>query len=702
MSVSLQAGRAELDPAAAVLRFFDRDDECYYEFKLSAAIEYLDRQASQSPAELIEAKDGHFVFASRDDFTEKEIHVQFLDGAVDYWLVGRPIEADVEIACVHYGQDGPGHEHASPHRLEEFFIVCPDRYGSGIPASAKICFKLGVPSFRFDKDNNFPHEGGRTIIPPYFAALRTGDDWLGVGTMEIPASEYGLNMTFADGLAVTDFYYGGNLKLTGEYAFPRITFFTKGDKVAAAKTYVDRLYADGLAVRNDQWSPDWAGPIYCFFSDQMYQYQTDRSTQQLEGEMTMTNNYCNDAFLEACLGFLEVHAIHYEIIIIDYGWFITNGEWLPNVERFKNFRATIARLQAKGKKVLVWYSPYFIAAQSSHYREHPEIAVMKRDGTPMSVIRLGTEVNYQSDYTHPTMRELCRADMEFMLRPDGLNADGIKIDCTHQPPTIDNVFHDPDWGTGERFHYNASKYMYDQAKQIKPDCCINATAGNPLFNRTYDLHRIHDAMEYNLDAYEERAWAAWLCGVGVSDLDDWPSYDLYTVRANIRKIAYGVPSLYAAHKRGGARKLKASWGYSITPRQDELELLASIFDLYAKTPVDLTQEIHIDPFAKVFWRKFSDNTAGPLAGFYAATTLCGNQAAAVYDTESAWVASIADAALAVPLPPGATNVALEQIDRNDAAEPIADFELLDGEMLFEARRCCGPLKYYRITYSLPA
>lgn len=687
-----------LDKEAAVLSFVNKAGTVCYAFKLCPCLEYVGRAPAPAPAAWLRSDgDHHHVFRAQDGVVRAEIHAEIKQDAIDYWVEAAPVEPGAEVRTVHYGQDAPGHAHASAHRLEEFFIVCPDRYGTCIPKQAKVGFKLGALCFEFDKDNNFPHEGGRTILPPYFGALRTGTDWLGVGTLEVPASQYGLEMLFQDGRAVIDFTYGGSLTLNAPYTFPKITFFTGPDRLAVGRRYIDRLYEDGLAVPNEQWEPEWAGPIYCFFSDQMYEYQTDRDTEAMLGEMTMTENYCNDAFLQTCLDFLAEHAVPYRMVIIDYGWFVMNGEWRPNTARFKDFKATIRKLQQMGKKVLLWYAPYFNAEASTNFKSHPETAVMKRDGTPLVNIRFGTEVNYMSDFTHPAMRELCRRDLAYMLGPDGLNADGIKIDCTNRPPTVENVFHDPAWGTGELFHYKASKFIYDAAKTIKPNCCINATAGNPFFNRTFDLHRLHDGMEYNLDAYEERAWAAWFCRAGISDLDDWPSYDLFTVRANLRKIAYGAPSLYAVRKRGGERKYKASTGYSVTVGDEELELLAALYELHTRAPVDLSQAILIDPFRKIFHRKY---TRGPLQGFYAATTLSGNQAVAVYEPDAARLVAIADIALAVPLPPQADEVRVRAVTRTGAPAGGPDFEVIDGHAVFEAKRCCGNVKWYEIGYRL--
>jgi hypothetical protein len=422
-----------------------------------------------------------------------------------------------------------------------------------------------------------------------------------------------------------------------------------------------------------------------------------RPAEKWGGEIQMAEEYCNDRFLKTCVDFLAEKKVPCRTIILDYGWFVTNGEWRPNARRFADLRGTIRQLHEAGWKVLIWYSPYFISEQAASYKANPAVAVRARDGKPVSITRLVSEVNYMCDFTHPAMREIVRKDFEYLLGPDGLDADGLKIDTTHQPPPIDSVFYDPSWGTGERFHYQVAKLMFDEAKRVKPNCCVNATSGNPLFNGTYDLHRIHDVMEYNLDGYEERAWAAWLCGAGISDLDDWASFDLFTVRANLRKIAYGVPSLYAVRKRGGERKFGCATGHTITVTDEELDLLGAIYELYVRVPVDLAQEIFIDPFRKVFYRR---HTRGPLKGFYAATTLCGNQAAAVYDEKAAWVVSLSDVALSAPLPPGAKDVAVSAVSRDGSRSGVREFEVVDGEALFVASRCSGGLRRYEISYSL--
>jgi len=697
---SLSRGKAVLDVEQGLLRFVDsRGQECF-QFKLRPFIEYKDAPSRPGPLTLEGCRDGHAVLASQDGPCKLAIHVQARGGFIDYWVVAEPLDGSSapSVRNVFYGQDGPDlSADGSAHRLEEFYHLCPDRYGSLIPRTEPIRFRLGVLSFRFDMAWNFAHDSGRTIIPPYVAALRSGGDWLGVGTLEIPSSEYGLSMSFRDGRTGIDFAYGGNLRLKGPYALPRITVFDESDKVAVVKKYIRRLYDDGLAVHNRQWEDAWAGPIYCFFSDQMYEYQVDRSTPEMLGEMTMTANYCNERFMQQCLDFLVEKAIDYRMLILDYGWFICNGHWREHPERFSNLKAAIQKLQRMGKKVLLWYSPYFNAEQSLNYRQHPEIAVRKPDGSPLTVTRFSIEVNYTSDFTHPAMRELAMRDIEYMLGPDGLDADGIKLDCTHQPPTVENIFHDPSWGLGERFCYQVHKLVYDHAKKVKPSCCINTTSGNPLFNRTYDLHRIHDGLEYNLHGYEERAWAAWLCEAGISDLDDWPSYDLYTTRANLRKIVYGSPSLYAARHRGGVRKLRSSYGYSKTPTDDELALLSSLYELVGLAPVSPDQDFLIDPFAKVFERRYG---SGPLKGFYAAKTLSGHQAVVVYTPGKAYLVSLADVAVAAPLPGGARDVSVQLMPRGtDPPRPVPA-EVVGADVIFVARRCGRQVRRFEIGYRL--
>ncbi len=552
VKIDLTGARAELELAAAQLRVFMDSDAPCLALKLAGNIEYHGQEGQEQPLKLAESKGGKkFVFRGGDGICDKEIHLEVRDGWIDYWVVATPKSGEATVKCIHYGQEGAGadavgkRESWSQHAFEEFYILQPDRYGTAIPKTSKVNLKLGIHSHRFDKDSEFAHDGGRTIISPYVVALAAGQKWIGIGTMEIPSAEWGLNMTMAQGRARLDFDYGISLKLSKNYTFPRITIFADDDKVGTIKKYVDRLYDDGLAKPNTKWEGFWSGPLYCFFADQMYEYQTDRPTDKMLGEVEMKNRYCTDDFLVECTGFLKKHEIPYRVLIYDAGWFSINGTWRPEEARVKDLRARIEQLHRDGIKVLLWYAPYFACAESANYLAHPEIAVKNADSTPAYITRLGTEVNYLLDFTHPMTRQLCVEDLKFILGKDGMNADGIKLDCVHNAPDLTFIYHDPSWGTGELQTYRMMKFVYDEAKKIKGDCCLNSTAGNPLFNGTFDLHRIHDALEYNIHMYEQRAWAAWLCRAGLSDLDDWSSYDLYTVRANLRKIVYGVPSLYA-------------------------------------------------------------------------------------------------------------------------------------------------------------
>ncbi len=126
-------------------------------------------------------------------------------------------------------------------------------------------------------------------------------------------------------------------------------------------------------------------------------------------------------------------------------------------------------------------------------------------------------------------------------------------------------------------------------------------------------------------------------------------------------------------------------------------MISSLYELCVKVPIDLSQEVFIDPDDQVFWRKYSK---GKLAGFYSAVTLAGNSAVAAYDEKTAYVVSINDGPLAVPLPPKAKKVTAVSIGRGGetfAPEPV---EVHEGKALFNARRCCGEINRYEIRYSL--
>ena len=73
-----------------------------------------------------------------------------------------------------------------------------------------------------------------------------------------------------------------------------------------------------------------------------------------------------------------------DIFVLDDGWENAMGEWFHNKERFPEGLAPIKkRLDEKGIKMGLWYSPMGIDSASQRYKQHPEWIIKDSEGKPI-------------------------------------------------------------------------------------------------------------------------------------------------------------------------------------------------------------------------------------------------------------------------------------------------------------------------------
>ncbi|MBN1310856.1 MAG: alpha-galactosidase, partial [Anaerolineae bacterium] len=358
-----------------------------------------------------------------------------------------------------------------------------------------------------------------------------------------------------------------------------------------------------------------------------------------------------------------------------------------------DLRAFIDGQHARGKHVLLWFAPFFCESGSRLAQEHPDWMIHNRDGSPSSHTWMKKTI-YTPDFTHPDVRGYFTRLIGKLLGsgPGQWNADGFKIDGYSFLPDVDNVYHDPEWGTGDRFQYRADKLIYDAAKSTKADALVEQSFANPLFNDTQDVCRLDDASSYDTDLYENRAWVALLAGAAVPDTDDWSAFKKMFVHSTLRKSVYGIPTLYAVKYRGAGRMGGASGGYPVPIAEEDYSRVSAILRVYQHAPINATQERHVDPDNKVFWRKY---TQGPLAGFYAATTLAGNTALATYQPGLIQLAAIVETQAAVPLPPGCKVKSVKEILSSGPAQ-TPRYCLCDDTILLWMQPSTGAVDHYEI------
>jgi hypothetical protein len=174
----------------------------------------------------------------------------------------------------------------------------------------------------------------------------------------------------------------------------------------------------------------------------------------------------------------------------------------------------------------------------------PELCIRNPRGEPVAF-----------DPTNPAARELLRESVAHMLAPDGLDADGLKIDFTARTPSGRALTaHGPGWGIALLHELLAT--VHRAAKQAKQDALLITHTPHPAFVDVTDMIRLNDMIRTddadpatNVVAQMRfrAAVASAACPELPIDTDDWCVPNLAEWREYLAvKPLLGVPSLYYA------------------------------------------------------------------------------------------------------------------------------------------------------------
>jgi len=180
-------------------------------------------------------------------------------------------------------------------------------------------------------------------------------------------------------------------------------------------------------------------------------------------------------------------------------------------------------------------------------------------------------VKLTTDPTNPDYMACLRERVAQMVSPEGLDADGFKIDqlayCpnqrrprggprfgrtdSHDAPEEPIRLHGDGWGC--ELLYGLQKAICDAAKSAKPDCLITSSTVHPYFHDSFDMTRLHDTGIVSGDVIEAMRARSDLSRAALPgkpiDADDWVStdYDQW-MRYTSGSHALGVPCLFYAER----------------------------------------------------------------------------------------------------------------------------------------------------------
>jgi hypothetical protein len=362
----------------------------------------------------------------------------------------------------------------------------------------------------------------------YAMAQEQTGPWMSLGVATEPGSATftGFHYDALEDAFSVRLAYEGQTCIEGEWTSPALVLrFGAPDPYTALELYVLGLESAGLApargrIDGPTW---WARPIFCGWGAQSHLASLDGGHAAAFSKQT-----AYDSFLAS----LKAHGLEPGTVVIDDKWQSAYGTGEVDTGKWPNLKAWIADRHAAGQKVLLWWKAWDAEGLE------PDLCVRDSAGRPVAV-----------DPSHPGYRDSIARRLLDLLGPDGLDADGLKVDFTARTPSGPGLTRrGAQWGV--ELLYQLMRCLYDASKAAKNDALVITHTPNPYFRDVTDMLRLNDVnMERPVvDQMRHRARIATLaCPDALIDTDNWPMPDRASWRDYVAVQAeLGVPSLYYA------------------------------------------------------------------------------------------------------------------------------------------------------------
>ena len=321
--------------------------------------------------------------------------------------------------------------------------------------------------------------------------------------------------------------YEGHTEVDGDFEAPALLLTTGvPDPVTGLRRHRDDLAARGGAptVAERERPRWWTDPIFCGWGEQFHLFETSGVSPMAQATQA---NY--DGFLET----LEREGLRPGTVVLDDKWQTAYGTNEPDAAKWPDLKAWIARQHEAGRHVLLWWKAWDPEGLPA------ELCIRNRDGVPVAV-----------DPSNPDARDEIARQLQALLGPDGLDADGLKVDFTARTPSGGTLeTHGKGWGIA--LLHDLLAVVYRAAKEAKPDALVITQAPHPGFADVADMIRLNDMIGGNASVVPQMTFRAEVTRAAVPELlidtDDWriPSRDAWREYLAM-KHELGVPSLYYA------------------------------------------------------------------------------------------------------------------------------------------------------------
>lgn len=375
--------------------------------------------------------------------------------------------------------------------------------------------------------------------------------------------------------------YDGRTRVTGRWTGPELV-------IRPAPSPEDALRAYRADLEGRGWAPaaprgaDWhREPIFCGWGAQCAR-AVELAAQGLADTETpagvvlpagagVAPDLAREDLYDEWLAAIAAHGIDPGTVVIDDRWQAEYGTNEPDAERWPDLRGWIRRRHEEGRRVLLWFKAWDPGGLDP--------ALCLRDPARRAVA---------VDPGNPAYLADLRDRVRWLLSPDGLDADGFKVDYTQRAPTsrmltasADSSADDGIWGLAAL--HRLLKTLYDAAHRAKPDALVVTHAIHPSFGDVADMVRLNDVLEKDPDGgyvpVEDQlrlrhAVARAVLPDHPIDTDQWPMPHRAGWLAYAEaQIDYGVPALYYVESIDESRE---------RVRPEDLDLIAETWRRYRR------------------------------------------------------------------------------------------------------------------------
>ncbi len=339
--------------------------------------------------------------------------------------------------------------------------------------------------------------------------------------------------------------YDGHTRVTGEWVSPTVRLKPVLSPWAAIVDLRQQVLPTPAPTRPPV-SAWWLEPIFCGWGSQCARVAAvtpppepgiaDGPAAELVRALSRQGVY--DEWLTR----LAKHDIVPGTIVIDDKWQAAYGLCSIDEDKWPDLKGWIAARHAAGQRVLLWFKAWDPEGLPANE------CVLDSRGRPVAA----------DPSSEAYLKRLART-VRHLVSPDGVDADGFKVDFTQRGPSGrslisagDHCRGDGVWGMAALHRLLAT--LRDATKSGKADALVVTHAVDPRFRDVTDMIRLNDVLKRDPSGvpvpvvaqlrFRSDVVAAAMPGVPV-DTDQWPMPDKQQWLSYVaEQPRHGVPALY--------------------------------------------------------------------------------------------------------------------------------------------------------------